>query len=183
MTSDWSPRWTTRAPWPLAVIVLAAVIALAWYGYRATGEWQSSSAVLVERHQRDLGNLLATLKKPDEAASAYREGAAIADRMGALVQSARARLNESTALRRGGAATAARVRLDEAFDRLRRATPSRETAFLLVSVGIGYRELHASAPEPGGTLLLRSAHALDQAAARRHQPGRVVAERRQRPRR
>lgn len=59
MRYDGSITWTSRAQWALAMIVLAAVIALAWYGYRATTEWQSSSAVLVDRHQRDLANLLA----------------------------------------------------------------------------------------------------------------------------
>lgn len=46
--------------WILAIVVLGTVITLAWYGYRAATEWQSSSAVLVERRERDLANLLTT---------------------------------------------------------------------------------------------------------------------------
>lgn len=38
----------------LAVLVLAGVVALTWFGYRAANEWQSSAAQLVERRQQQV---------------------------------------------------------------------------------------------------------------------------------
>jgi len=43
------------------------------------------------------------------------------------------------------------------------SSPSREASFLLVSIGVGYRELRAAGPDPGGELLLRAARALNRA--------------------
>ena len=60
MSPDGAARWTNWFRGWLAVVVLCALAALAWYGYRAATEWQESSAVLVERRGRDLANLLAT---------------------------------------------------------------------------------------------------------------------------
>src|SRR2546429_2567240 len=38
----------------LAVLVLAGVIALTWFGYRAANEWQSNAAQLIERRQQQV---------------------------------------------------------------------------------------------------------------------------------
>jgi two-component system phosphate regulon sensor histidine kinase PhoR len=46
-------------PW-LAGLVCFGVAALAWFGYRATDEWQRSSALLVERRADEVTSMLAT---------------------------------------------------------------------------------------------------------------------------
>ncbi len=38
----------------LAVLVLAGVVALTWFGYRAANEWQSNAAQLIERRQQQV---------------------------------------------------------------------------------------------------------------------------------
>jgi signal transduction histidine kinase len=38
----------------LAVLVLAGVLALTWFGYRAANEWQSNAAQLIERRQQQI---------------------------------------------------------------------------------------------------------------------------------
>ena len=38
----------------LAMLVLAGVVALTWFGYRAANEWQSSAAQLIERRQQQV---------------------------------------------------------------------------------------------------------------------------------
>ena len=47
---------------------------------------------------------------------------------------------------------------------MERSSPSREASFLLVSIGVGYRELGAAGPDPGGELRLRAARALSRAS-------------------
>lgn len=42
----------------LAALVLCGIAALAWFGYRATDEWQRSSALLVERRSQQAADLL-----------------------------------------------------------------------------------------------------------------------------
>ena len=38
----------------LAVLLLAGVVALTWFGYRAANEWQSNAAQLIERRQHQV---------------------------------------------------------------------------------------------------------------------------------
>ena len=38
----------------LAILVLAGVVALTWFGYRAANEWQSNAAQLIERRQQQV---------------------------------------------------------------------------------------------------------------------------------
>jgi hypothetical protein len=42
----------------LAALVVCGIAALAWFGYRATDEWQRSSALLVERRSQQAADLL-----------------------------------------------------------------------------------------------------------------------------
>src|SRR5688500_10433776 len=42
----------------LAVLVLAGVVALTWFGYRAANEWQSNAAQLIERRQLQVATSL-----------------------------------------------------------------------------------------------------------------------------
>src|SRR3954470_4204485 len=46
-------RGGTITAW-LAILVLAAVMALTWFGYRAANEWQSNAAQLTERRQQQV---------------------------------------------------------------------------------------------------------------------------------
>jgi CHAT domain-containing protein len=109
----------------------------------------------------DLGNQLTRRKALPEAVAAYRESATLAASAGQELLAAGARINEARALRQAGTTPEARAALDDAFERLERSRPSQQTAFALVSVGVGYRELRAAAPDPAGELLLRAARALE----------------------
>lgn len=127
---------------------------------RESGDTALNAAVL-----NDLGNFLATQKRAREAIAAYQESVTLAERGGDALLVARARINEAGAQRQVGAVLQARAALDDALDRLERATPSHQVSFTLVSAGIGLRELRAGAPDPGGELLLRAARALGHAGA------------------
>jgi CHAT domain-containing protein/tetratricopeptide (TPR) repeat protein len=109
----------------------------------------------------DIGNQLTSRKGLPEAVAAYRESATLAASSGQELLAASARINEARALRQAGATAEARAALDDAFERLERSNPSQQTAFALVAVGVGYRELRAATPDPAGELLLRAARALD----------------------
>jgi two-component system phosphate regulon sensor histidine kinase PhoR len=58
------PRWlgsrNGALTGALAALVLVAVAALAWFGYRAADEWQRSSALLVERRAAEIADTLVT---------------------------------------------------------------------------------------------------------------------------
>ena len=125
---------------------------------RESGDTALTVAVL-----NDLGNFLANRRKAPEAVAAYRESAALAERAGDASQGTRARVNMARALRQSGDLRAAREALDAALGPVERSSPSREASFLLVSIGVGYRELRAAGPDPGGELLLRAARALNRA--------------------
>ena len=111
----------------------------------------------------DLGNFFMTRRKTREAVAAYRESAALAERAGDASQRTRARVNMARALRQSGDLRASREALDDVFASLEQSSVSREAAFLLVSVGIGYRDLRAAGPDPGSELLLRAARAFTKA--------------------
>ena len=105
---------------------------------REGGDTALTAAVL-----NDLGNFLATRRKAPEAVAVYRESAALAERTGDISQRTRARVNLARALREAGDARAAREALDDALASAEQSSPSREASFLLVSIGVGYRELRA----------------------------------------
>ena len=111
----------------------------------------------------DLGNFLMTRRKTREAVAAYRESAALAEGTGNALQAMRARVNMARPLRQSGDLRASREALDNVFASLEQSGPSREAAFLLVSVGVGYRDLRAAGPDPGSELLLRAARAFTKA--------------------
>jgi CHAT domain-containing protein/tetratricopeptide (TPR) repeat protein len=111
----------------------------------------------------DLGNFLVNRRKLPEAIAAYRESVTLAERAGDTPQMTRARVNLARALRQAGDMRSAREALDGALGPVEASNPSREGSFLLVSIGVGYRELHAAGPDPGGALLLRAARALNRA--------------------
>lgn len=122
---------------------------------RTSGDTGLAAGVL-----NDLGNSLAARKKTQEAVAAYRESVGLAEQSGRPALVIRARLNEAAALRRANAAAEGRGALDDALARLQRAGESRENAFGLVSVGIGYRELRAATPAAEAEPLLRASQAL-----------------------
>ena len=53
------PQSATVSVW-LAVALTGGLAAIAWFGYRATDEWQRSSALLVERRAEELADTLTT---------------------------------------------------------------------------------------------------------------------------
>ena len=52
--------WSGTFSWWLAAFSIAGIATLAWFGSRATTEWQRSSALLVERHAEELAGTLVT---------------------------------------------------------------------------------------------------------------------------
>ena len=54
-----APRSATLFVW-LAVALIGGLAAIAWFGYRATDEWQRSSVLLVERRAEELAGTLTT---------------------------------------------------------------------------------------------------------------------------
>ena len=125
---------------------------------REGGDTSLTIAVL-----NDLGNFLATRRKAAEAVVVYRESAALAERAGDVPQSMRGRVNLARALRQSGDARGAREALDAVLASAEPSPPSRETSLLLISVGVGYRELRGAGPDPGNELLRRAGRALSRA--------------------
>jgi CHAT domain-containing protein len=111
----------------------------------------------------DLGNLLSIRRKTPEAVAAYRESVALAEGGGDSAQAMRGRVNLARALRHAGDARGARAALDAVLAPAEQAAPSRDVALLLVSVGVGYRELREPGADPGNQLLLRAGRALTRA--------------------
>jgi signal transduction histidine kinase len=52
--------WSGTFSWWLAAFSIAGIATLAWFGYRATAEWQRSSALLTERRAEELAGTLVT---------------------------------------------------------------------------------------------------------------------------
>src|SRR4030095_7266515 len=86
-----------------------------------------------------------------------------AGRAGDPAQRSRTRVNLARSLRQSGNLRAAREALDGELLTAEQSSPSRESSLLLVSIGLGYRELRAAGPGPAGELLLRAARALSRA--------------------
>jgi CHAT domain-containing protein len=125
---------------------------------RERGDTALTVAVL-----NDFGNFLAMRRRTPEAVAAYRESVTLAERAGDASQRSRTRVNLARALRQSGNLRAAREALDGELLTAEQSSPSRESSLLLVSIGLGYRELRAAGPDPGGELLLRAARALSRA--------------------
>ena len=53
-------QWSGTFSWWLAAFSIAGIATLAWFGYRATAQWQQSSALLVERRAEELAGTLVT---------------------------------------------------------------------------------------------------------------------------
>jgi signal transduction histidine kinase len=61
VTNGWSlARWSGAISTWLGVLICCGIAALGGFGYRATREWQNSSAQLVERRADEVANTLAT---------------------------------------------------------------------------------------------------------------------------
>jgi signal transduction histidine kinase len=60
MRPEWVNTWAPRLSVALALIVVMAVAAIAFVGYRATREWKLSGLRLVERRAEESANLLVT---------------------------------------------------------------------------------------------------------------------------
>ena len=111
----------------------------------------------------DLGNLLANQARGADAVAAYTESAVLAARTGQPSLAARAFVNAAAGRRQTGEPGAARALLDRARDQIRQLAPSRERAFALTNVGVGYRELRPLMSGAGDALLLQASDALNEA--------------------
>ncbi|MGH7343584.1 MAG: CHAT domain-containing protein [Candidatus Rokuibacteriota bacterium] len=111
-----------------------------------------------------LGNLRATQERYPEAVAAYREGTALAVQAGQPWLAATQMANGARALRRAGKPQESRDMLNSALDQLRRASGSHDTAYGLINVGVGYRDLRSALPDQHEALSLRAAAALNDAA-------------------
>jgi CHAT domain-containing protein/predicted negative regulator of RcsB-dependent stress response len=114
--------------------------------------------------QNNRGNLLVSQGKNTEALAAYKESADLAKQAGQRLLRARALTNAATILGQSGKAQESRELLDAASDELRGLEATHETAFALINVGLGYRDLRPSSPASADPLLLRAAGALTEAA-------------------
>ena len=126
--------------------------------------------VLAAAGLNDLGSLLLAQQKPADALDAYRESAALGRRAGHRTLAARGLSNASTVLRQTGKPQEAKTALDEALDELLPATPSHDMAFVLVNVGLGYRDLAGTYPDRAD-VMQRGATALNAAVAASDQIG------------
>src|SRR5205085_5558232 len=61
--------WSGTSSWWLPAFSIAGIATLAWFGYRATAEWQRSSALLVERRAEELAGTLVTALTRDMRAA------------------------------------------------------------------------------------------------------------------
>ncbi|MGH9367671.1 MAG: CHAT domain-containing protein, partial [Thermoanaerobaculia bacterium] len=111
----------------------------------------------------NLGNLFATQKKLPEAIAAYRESIVLANRAGQRSLAARALGNAAVALRQTGEPQESKGLLDTALDQLRGVSPSHETAFAFIHIGLAYRDLRPLLPDSTELLLLRASGALNEA--------------------
>ena len=125
---------------------------------KAGGDAALEAAVL-----NDLGNLWAMEKKYSEAIAAYRESSQVAKRVGHGALTARALSNAAVAFRRNGQWRESETSLDAASAEIRLLGPSHDTAFLLIGLGLAYRDLRPSLPSYGDRLLLQAAGALTEA--------------------
>ncbi len=113
--------------------------------------------------QNTLGNVLSTQGKYPDAILAYQKSVDLGKRAGLDSLTARALANQAVALRHTGQSQESIGLLDAAFDQLRRAPPSHDTAFALITIGLAYRELRPSLPHSADALLLSGAGALREA--------------------
>src|SRR5207253_853051 len=111
----------------------------------------------------NLGNLLATERKYEEAITVYRESIALADQGGDAALAVRALSNAAAALRKHGDAREANRLLDRAWDHVRPLPPSHDTTAALIAIGVGYRDLRPALPEETDSLLRRAGDALNEA--------------------
>jgi CHAT domain-containing protein len=124
---------------------------------------QRGDSVLAAGILNNLGNLYTTQKKYPEAIAAYKECVVLAKAADRRILAARAMANAAAAHRWRGEARDSRAQLELALDELRGVTPSQETAFALINIGLGFRDLRPSLPDASGPLLLRAAGVLNDA--------------------
>ena len=120
---------------------------------------------LIASVQNNLGNLLVAERKTAEALAAYRRSAELAGRAGDRALRATALTNLAIALREAGQPRESRATLDEAADVTRQLPRSHDTAYALITLGLGYAELRPALPEAHEALLLKAAALFDEASA------------------
>ena len=124
---------------------------------------KGGDSVLTATILNNLGNLFATQKKYPEAISAYKESVVLAKRAGHRILAVRAMANAAAALRRGGEARESKAQLEMAVNELHGVTPSQETAFALINIGLTFRDLPPSPGDASGSTVVQAAGALNEA--------------------
>ena len=112
----------------------------------------------------NLGNLLVAERKSDDALAAYRRSAELAGRAGDRALRVTALTNLAIALREAGQPRESRATLDEAAD-ARQLPRSHDTAYALITLGLGYAELRPALPDAHQALILKAAALFDEASA------------------
>jgi CHAT domain-containing protein len=118
---------------------------------------------LAAANLNNLGNLSAAQEKYADALAAYRESVPLAKRAGHRSLAIRALSNAAVAARKNRDPLESRRLLDTARDELRQVAPGHDRAFVLINVGLGYRDLRIHLPDSGDLLLLEAAKALTEA--------------------
>ena len=168
---------------------LARIKGLAGKLYLASGQTEDASRLLNEGLRmakdlgatdltaallNDLGNVLASEKKYDEASKAYGESIALAQKFQNHSLEVNALINAATASQRSGRHQEAKDRLDQALKQVEALEDSHDKAYGLISMGMAYNKLRPHLNGLGDALLAQAFQAFNEAA--------TVAERIENPR-
>lgn len=143
------------------------------YLHRASALAQEqNSPPLLATTQNDLGVLLALHQQDQEALNAFRESISHSQNADLPLLAATARTNAARALWRLNQPAMSRLALDAALDQLKTITPSsRNTSLGLIGIALAYQRLIPQLPQEHDPLVLRTAGALQEAAAIAEQQG------------
>lgn len=120
----------------------------------------------------DLGLLSAVQQQDQDALGAFQDSVTHAQQAGLSLLAVTARTNSARALLRLNQPTSSRLVLDAALDQLKNLpTSSRNTSLGLIGIALGYERLVPHLPQEHDSLVLRSAGALQEAAAIAEQQG------------
>jgi CHAT domain-containing protein len=124
----------------------------------------SGQTVLMAALLNDLGNVLTAQNKYAEALDAYGESMRMAVQHHDRSLAVRALTNAAMVSMQQGQYSAARTRLDMAWDQMQGVPPSHDNAYNFISIGLAYVSLSATLSEDETRLTLRAAEAFNAAA-------------------
>jgi CHAT domain-containing protein/Tfp pilus assembly protein PilF len=127
---------------------------------RDLGDTGLTAAIL-----NNMGNLLSAQKKYGEAIVAYVESASLAEQRQNTSLAATALINAATASMHNGQHKEAKGLFDKALERTRSLTPSRDQAYGLINIGLGYHRLRSNLVDAKDPLLRQAYDALSEAVS------------------